>query len=162
MTDPVLRHQDSPHVAMPFEVDPQQVEYFALHPVGRLPHALKRRHARVVARQLHLQHRAVAMRVREQVIDHLDPVLVIDAALVGQAVHRELGILIRETADFDDRSGVNHREWIRLLLGYFQHPIAEPALDPLEYLERLHLLRLPLPALRWASAPASARPWSLL
>src|SRR5208282_6150612 len=138
--------------------DPQQVEYFALHPVGRLPHALQRRHPRLLARQLHLQHRAVAMLIREQVIDHLDAVLVIDAALVGQAVHRELGILVHETADFDDRSRLNHREWIRLLLGYFQHPIAEPALDPLEYLERLHLLRLPPPALSLASAPASARP----
>src|SRR5580692_9292601 len=97
MTDPVLRHQDSPHVAVSFEVDAEQVEYFALHPVGGLPHTLERLDGWIFARQLNFQHRAMPMRIREQVIDDLDAVLVIDAALIGQAVHRQVGVFLHET-----------------------------------------------------------------
>ena len=38
MTDPVLGHQDSAHVAVPFEIHAEQIEDLALHPVRRLPH----------------------------------------------------------------------------------------------------------------------------
>src|ERR1700730_3558356 len=151
MAYPVLGHQDSAHVTVSFEVDPEQVENFALHPVRRLPDALNRFDTLILARQFHFQHRTVAMLIREQMIDDFDPVLVIDSALIRKTVHRKLGILVHEASDPDDGAGINHRERIRLLVYCFENAIAEPILDPLEYLERFHAYAgppvLPLPVL---------------
>src|SRR6266849_4299784 len=91
------------------------------------------------------------MLVRKQMIDDLDPVLVIDSALIRKTVHRKLGILEHEASDLDDCALVNYGERIRLLVYCFENAIAEPILDPLEYLERFHAYaaatRLPLLAL---------------
>src|ERR1700693_2143117 len=37
MSLPFVRHQDAPQIGMPFETDPEEVEIFALVPVGRGP-----------------------------------------------------------------------------------------------------------------------------
>src|SRR5208282_6712414 len=116
MTGPVFGHQDAAQIAMALEVDAYQVEDFALHPVRRLPDALDRRYPRLFARKFDLEHRAMAMAVREQMVDDLDMVLVIDAGLVRQAIHRKLRVLAQVMADFYERGRVNHGKRVGLLL----------------------------------------------
>ena len=101
MAGPVLGHQDAAKVAMALEVDAHQVENFALHPVGRRPDTLDRRDARLFAGQFYLEHCAMAMAVGKKMIDDLDVILVVDAGLVGEAIHREFRVFAQVAANFD-------------------------------------------------------------
>ena len=58
-------------------------------------------------------------------IDDLDVVLVIDAGLVLQAIHRKLRVLAQILANFDQRGRVNHDERVGLLVHRLQNPLAE-------------------------------------
>ena len=43
----------------------------------------------------------MAMAVGKKVIDDLDVILVVDASLVGEAIHREFRVFAQVAADFD-------------------------------------------------------------
>src|ERR1700757_83226 len=110
----VFRHQDAAQVAMTLKAHPEQVKNLPFHPVRRFPHSLERMYHRIFPRQLDLEHRSVAELVGEKVIDDLDAILVIDTTLIGQTIHRRLGVVAQRDRDFDNRRRINHAEWVGL------------------------------------------------
>src|SRR5271166_5110918 len=63
MTDPIFRHQQAAKIAMPREVDAEEIVDLALHPVRRLPHNFERGDGGILARKFHLQHDLMAILV---------------------------------------------------------------------------------------------------
>src|SRR5713226_8863880 len=136
---PILGHQDTPHIAMAVEGHAEQVENFALHPVGRLPDLLDGCDRWIVARQLHFEHAAVAMAIRVEMVDDLDAILVVDAGLVAEAVHCGFRFIAEKTRDFDNRAGLDNRERVGFLIADFENFVWKALLDALVYVKRLHL-----------------------
>src|SRR5215470_1834543 len=56
MPGPVLRHEDTPQVGVPRELDAEEIEHLALLPVGMAPDVGNGAHDGVVARRVHLEH----------------------------------------------------------------------------------------------------------
>src|SRR5258708_25185786 len=124
---------------MALEGHAEQVENFALHPVRGFPDLLDGCDRRIVARQLHLEHAAVAMAIRVEMIDDLDAILVVDAGLVAEAIHCGFRIVAEKTRDFDNRAGLDNREWVGLFFTNFENFVRKALLDALVCFKRLHL-----------------------
>src|SRR5271166_2170478 len=71
-------------------------------------------------------------------IDYFDAVLVVDAALVAQAIKRCFSLALEILANLDQRGRVHHHPRVRLLVNDFEDSIAELCFGPVVYLERLH------------------------
>src|SRR5258708_25840100 len=142
---------------MAVEGHAEQVENFALHPVRGFPDLLDGCDRRIVARQLHLEHAAVAMAIRVEMIDDLDAILVIDAGLVAEAVHCGFRIVAEKMRDFDNRAGLDNRERVGFLIADFENFVGTALLDALVYLKRLPLM---LDAPGGAPSPANSQTFS--
>src|SRR5574340_923744 len=104
---PGLGHQDAAQVRVSFEVDAEEVEYFALEKIGRRPHRGHRLQARLLASQPDLQAQARFARDGKQVIDDFEARLrgiPVHAREIGEEVVLQLGMVTQDGAGFAERA----------------------------------------------------------
>ncbi len=138
MAGPIFGHQDAAEVSMTFEVDAEEIEDFPFHPVGGMPDLFDRGDGRIVARELDLEHAAVAMLVREKMIHDLEAILVIDTGFVVEAIHRAVGVVVEEAGEIEQSGRINNGEGVGFAINNFEHLAGEAFAEALVDCERVH------------------------
>jgi hypothetical protein len=122
----------------------EQVEDLALVPVRDAPYPLDARHARLLARQVHLQHEGVVVGVRIEVVDDLEArrrlLRIVDRRLAHEVVEGQRRLGLRERRDVGDRVGPHDHPRVERLRLERQERVAEARHKRLVDLLRRHLM----------------------
>ena len=125
VANPVGRQENPAQVGVPGEVDTNEVECFALVPVGGAPDVRHTRHLRQPGRRTQrgaryndFQHQVVFVRNRRKIIDHLHRAglwAVVDGRHAGQQIEKQPLVVAQEPAKLNQPLGRNGE--VRLKIG---------------------------------------------